>query len=392
MATVRTMGAAPKNFMSRGEQVKALYSKGVKVWPTEPIIADFFITINSGTDRVFILPTSGRLNNVNNSYSWIVDWGDGTSTSHGGTGTTTSGITHTYPAANTSYNIKIKPQNPSELGWLRAFGFTTSTTGSNTTANKAKVLAVGGQLTEQMVRTASTNNYVCAYMFYRCENLTMSSTFQLPQNITSVGNLFCSGMFQYCASLTMNAIFQLPQSLTSVGAQFCYDMFLGCSNLTMNSIFQLPRGLINTSTDFCSSMFGECSSLTMNSIFQLPPNITTAGAQFCYAMFNGCVNLTFNSVFQLPQNITSVGIYFCNSMFQVCTSITTGVTHFFGAFTTTQAQLNQSGVYGTTFYGCSALTETLTDIPQLKMTPNTARQTFRGAPADLIAPLHANWK
>lgn len=241
---------------------------------------DFSITVNSGSDSQFILPTSGRLNNTNNSYNWIVDWGDGTISEHSGTGTTTTGITHIYPSADTNYRIKIKPINPGELGWLRAFGFTDSTTtGSNLQENKNKIIEVDGLLTEQMIRTKNTDNYVCAYMFRDCTKLTMGQQFNLPQEIISVGS------------------------------HFCYSMFYGNSSLTINSIFQIPQNIISFQYYFCSAIFRLCPSITTGVInffgtLKLPQEILDVGggglgASF-YRSFGSCFNLT-DILIDIPQ-------------------------------------------------------------------------------------------
>lgn len=50
---VKTMGVVPRNIMSKGVQVKALYSKGVKVWPS---VSEFLYT---GTVQNFIAPQTG---------------------------------------------------------------------------------------------------------------------------------------------------------------------------------------------------------------------------------------------------------------------------------------------------------------------------------------------
>lgn len=273
--------------------------------PIEPIDTDFSITVNSGADASFILPTSGQ-GNIEHSYDWIVDWGDGTTSEHRGTvNYHGAGIMHNYPQSNTLYKIKINPRSQNELGWLRSFGFSanaTNKTGSNAASNKAKVMIVDGQLTEQMVSASEIENSILTRTFSECTNITMGQSFNLPQNITSVGDSFCTRTFDGCTSLMMNNVLQIPQGITSTGNAFCAGTFAGC------------------------------------------------------------------------------------------TSLTTGVIRFFGSFAMTQFDLNLSSVYYQTFYNCSALTETLSDIPQLQMNPNSRRYTFQGCPPDIIAPLHVNWK
>ncbi|MCL2150130.1 MAG: leucine-rich repeat domain-containing protein, partial [Dehalococcoidia bacterium] len=325
----------------------------------------FEVTVPAG--GTFRIPVSGRLNNINNSYNWNIDWGDGNTQTASGTGSTTSaGIPHTYTTAGI-YIITITP-NASTDAWLKAFGFYDGTSGANVQTNKEMVTKIVSPLTPLMTRTqtqlnagtAPTNEWY--YAFYQCINLTMgpdftfsaswnditrvgdsfvrnlfsgcsgdaftmNSVFNFPQGITTVGDNFAQLMFSSCrgASFTMNSVFNLPQDIATVGNRFASQMFQECRGaaFTMNSVFNLPQSITDFVGDsFASSMFFRCygSAFTMNSIFNFPQGITTVGDYFAYCIFRECYGsaFTMSSVFSLPQGITTVGNSFASSMFYQC--------------------------------------------------------------------------
>lgn len=174
------------------------------LFPKPPAPPDEWLelTINSWHDKKFTLPTSGRVNDTDNPYAWIVDWGDGTVENCTGTGKVESGIQHTYPNSNTVYTVVIRPQNPNEAGWLRAFGFSGEMMGFT---GRDRVVSVNGVLTENMIRVGATDTNVCAYWFNGCTNLT-AITLSLPQTITAVGERFAYSMFADCIALKTGAV------------------------------------------------------------------------------------------------------------------------------------------------------------------------------------------
>ena len=362
--------------------------------PQEPT-ESFKFTVNSGEDSSFILPLAGNeVRTYASDYDLLVDWGDESEPEVvQGTSSANHGVSHTYANANQNYQITIQPNGDTD-GWGVAFGFGFGSEGCNVQTNKDKIISLDSPLTKSMVSKNGELDGICYHMFEGCTNLTMGASFNLPQNITSVGSNFARYMFEGCTNLTMGASFNLPQGITSVGIMFCQNMFNGCTNLTMNEVFQLPQGIISAVNYFCQGMFNGCSKLTMNSVFNLPQGITSVRNYVCQNMFNGCSNLTMNEVFQLPQGITYAGNSFCNAMFNGCTNLVSGIQHFFGNLVLSQGELNKSGVFNSTFATCTGINEEISadTIPQLAISPTATNECFKSANSTAIANCPTNWK
>ena len=299
------------------KKVKVFLSRKIE----EPVLEEQFkFTVNSGDDSSFILPLSGSsIRKTSTNYDLLIDWGDDSEPEVSqGTSSANFGISHTYPEANTNYQITIKPNGDTD-GWGSAFGFAYTTSNCNTQTNRDKVISLDSPLTKSMVQKSGANDYICAGLFYKCSNVVMGDEFNLPQDLETVGNNFAHNMFYGCKLLTMGKNFNLPQSLTSVGDNFCQDMFdyyysSGTSLLNMNEVFTMPQNLTSVGNKFCYEMFNKCKSLTMNSVFNMPQKLKSVPDEFCYNMFGGCTNMNMNDVFTMPQSLTSVGNKFCNLM------------------------------------------------------------------------------
>lgn len=319
----------------------------------------FKFTINSGTDSSFIIPTSGQSAtlNDNNYYNWNIDWGDGTienytGQSDGGNGTCT-GISHTYPQANTNYQITIKP-NTAQLGWLQCFGFYgPGGTNSSSATNKQKMLTLDSLLTKNAIANKTYTVGICMYMFIECSNLNMGPEFNLPFDLmTAAGNCF-QGMFIYCSSLTMNDIFTLPKLLIEPGPYFAQEMFGGCTSLTMNDNFNINHITTLNHDGMFAYMFTNCTSLDLNDIFHisLDSRIREYGNNFFNNTFNGCTSLTKIN--------DEIGTIFLNKIgnnafymaFANCTNLTGNI-----SIRTNGDTIGNNCLYGT-FYECPNITE-----------------------------------
>lgn len=175
------------------------------------------LTVNSGADKSFSVPTSGMPNGSSTRYFWIIDWGDGSTGEENGTGTVGNSIQHDYPYADATYIITIKPQEwPSaipgdEPGWFEAFGFGIADSGSSaeTSENMAKLLYVDGILDDYAINASSSG--ACWTMFSDCKNLKMGPNFNFRITKTEAKGMFAAAMFSNCTSLVVNDVFTFPQ-------------------------------------------------------------------------------------------------------------------------------------------------------------------------------------
>lgn len=103
------------------------------------------------------------------------------------------------------------------------------------------------------------------YMFYECDQLSITS---LPSTITSIGNY----AFYYCSNL---ALASLPPRLTSIGD---YAFYRCEHNLKLTS---LP----STITSIGNAAFAKCSALISITFEGTPTTIQNSA-------FKNCVNLT----------------------------------------------------------------------------------------------------
>lgn len=318
----------------------------------------FKFTINSGSDNSFIIPTSGRSAalNDNNHYNWNIDWGDGTIENYTGQSDnwdgTCTGISHTYPQANTNYQITIKP-NTTQSGWLQCFGFYgPGGTNSSSATNKQKMLTLDSPLTKNAIANKTYTVGICMYMFIECSNLNMGPEFNLPFDLLTVaGNCF-QGMFIYCSSLTMNDIFTLPKLLTSPGPYFAQEMFGGCTSLTMNNSFNIDHITTLNYDGMFAYMFTNCTSLDLNDTFHINLNssIKEYGNDFFSNTFNGCTSLTkinddIGTIF-----LDKIGNNVFYMSFANCTNLTGDISIRFNCDT-----IGNNCLYGT-FYECPNIT------------------------------------
>jgi glutathionyl-hydroquinone reductase len=117
----------------------------------------------TGTTTTFSIPTSGNVNNTGNSYNWIIDWGD-QSTEQTVSGTSSrwsDGIPHDYASSGGAkqYQITVRPNNPTDVGWFNAFGLYSD----NTSSNMAKFRSIDTPLTDNMRTAGATFRF--AFMF-----------------------------------------------------------------------------------------------------------------------------------------------------------------------------------------------------------------------------------
>jgi hypothetical protein len=270
--------------------------------------------VNSGSNSQFILPL--KYGNGKAQHDLMIDWGDGVIQETAGTAGITAqyqGLTHSYPAANTDYEIKIAgttylttAENSSYFG----LGFYGNTTGYNAATNKSKVKSLLGSPDFLLNASMPSRNYRYQYMFQNCAGLTELPATLLPSAVLE-DNCYAS-MFSGCAGLT-----ELPATLLPAKEleNFCYaSMFSGCAYLTELPATLLPADELK---NYCYwQMFYGCVRLTSIPATLLP---ATVMADSCYSsMFSGCTNLSF--IYMTPDWFT--GKTAQGSMFRNCAKIT----------------------------------------------------------------------
>jgi hypothetical protein len=211
------------------------YRNGVKVFGGESSQEDFEgfgMVVNSGADSQFILPL--RYGSGAAHHELAIDWGDGeVQVVTGGAGITAQyrGLTHSYPAANRDYDIKMvgstylgRAEDVSYFG----FGFHYTSTGYNVASNKAKVVGLFGS-PEYLISPAMSSKSYCYYgMFYGCSGLKELPVDLLPA--TAMVDECYKSMFWGCTGLK-----ELPAGLlpATTLARSCYkNMFYGCNGMT----------------------------------------------------------------------------------------------------------------------------------------------------------------
>jgi hypothetical protein len=146
----------------------------------------------------------------------------------------------------------------------------------------------------------------CAYMFYKCENLT-SATLSKFESATKTMSAYY--MFGNCGKLTSVNL----NSFKKIGYQSCQNMFYYCTALEFIDLSSLEE--IN-GNNACSGMFSYCSSLLSVDLRNLK---IVKGTSALSSMFDGCKKLPSISFPSLTTIDTNA---FGSSTFRNCTALT----------------------------------------------------------------------
>jgi hypothetical protein len=398
----------------------------------------FEVTIPNDGDA-FYIPTSCNSNPQgggelsDKSYNWVIDWGDGLSGTYTENSTTdgtlpsanrwvdspgiNDGVKHIYNAAGT-YRVSITPGG-STNAWLGSFGFNSQPYSGNVPShrqeNRDMITAIISEFTPLMMRTsAMTPPYVeWGMTFYKCSNLTTTGPgFSADyDSITDVNDYFGYSMFDGCTLLTMSDTFNLPQNITQVGEMAFCNMFDDCSGdaFNMNAIFTIPQGIATAPYSFAQSMFARCSgdAFTMNDVFNLPQTMTQQVGDHVFSnMFNGCSGdaFTMNEVFNIPQGMTTNwGSGFVSSMFADCNGQAFEINTVFRLPRVSQTELDDGADHYAVWHtflnirpqkrSAVSIINNPVALPATSPTlhPTTSSlDTFDSAFGD-IAVIHANW-
>ena len=313
---VNINGYEIKSAFSGGEPLKAIYSNGDKVWPTdEPVPVDWgglkFTALEEGEIGMTHVGTNKTTTKPNLSYSkngnYWVEWDY----------TPISVVTGDIVYFN-GINDRIG------LYFNRDYSTFTSTCKIAASGNIMSLLY--GNYFEGIISLIDKD---CCFhkLFENCSNLTTAP--ELPA--TSLSNMCYSDMFAGCTSLTTAPV--LPATILETDCYAC--MFSGCKGLTTAPA--LPATELKR---YCYlHMFSGCTSLTT-----APALPATTLANQCYVnMFSGCTSLTKAPA--LPATKLAVGCY--EDMFYKCTSL-------INAPELPATSLKQH-CYDFMFYGCTKL-------------------------------------
>ena len=318
----------------------------------------FVFTVNvPNGDLDFFIPLNGYsiLNTQNASYNWIINWGDGITETKSGVSSsaTTNWIQHNYLTSGI-YKIVIKPV-VNNYQWMKAWGFTTGTTGNaNIATNKNKIisfdyvtnkgfmqfntsygnyylgyLAVGTKITYPIneIQTVSEDNITNINssfrnsQYYNCSNLIIPAIEVLPNSVTSISDSFRNSQYYDCTNLTTTTPEVLPNSVTSVGDNFRNYQYYSCINISTPAIEVLPNSVTSISNNFRHSQYLSCVKLTITTPEVFPNSITSIGNSFRYWQYMSCSNLTTSAVEVLPDNITTIGNSFRYGQYQICNNL-----------------------------------------------------------------------
>ena len=271
----------------------------------EKPVSDPFITTWNMTSGAFTLLTQ------TGTYNALIDWGDGTSSTH-----TTGDPTHTYASAG-QYQIKITGQ----YNGLRINGDTTE---------RDKLIAVNNW------GNVGFTSFERA--FYGCSNLVSlpNGSITGAENVESFRNCFrvCTslttipnGLFDYCVNVTTfqscfydcTSLAAIPFDLFryTVNVTIFYVCFRGCTSLTAIPT-DLFKYTVNVTTfEYC---FRACKNLELpTSIFNLSALQTKQpNMEYCFYVFSTADSHT-GTVQPIWDYIT---ITVDNNCFQNCTALT----------------------------------------------------------------------
>jgi hypothetical protein len=261
-----------------------------------PFVPIMTMTVNTGTTNTFIVPISQHSGGTSQfaSYNVTIDWGDGNQTSSSGNASNNAGISHTYSAPGT-YTIGINGSN------LAGIGFSSGVSTSNAAANKAKLIAVSGNMSDAAFGTGAA--YSSYQRFYDCKALVDASGLTLPSR--TMLDHECYYMFEGCTALT-----KAPTLPSLTAGTYCYTRMFGGNT----SLVTPPAVPATTLATLCyNAMFTGCSAL------KTAPTLPalTAVAQCYLNMFYNCTSLTTAPI--LPATTVSTQSY--SYMFYNCSNM-----------------------------------------------------------------------
>jgi uncharacterized repeat protein (TIGR02543 family) len=254
-----------------------------------------------------------------------------------------------------------------------------------------------GSFNTEHITTVGTNSFV--YLFQAAKDLEElpSDSFRFGSGLTSVGGSFFYGTFTGAESLS-----SLPdgsfntEHFASVGEDVFTSTFSGTALESLPDDSFRFTGLTAAHVErFLMQTFYGVDTLTAlpAGSFVLASSVTSARF-FMYATFSGASKLStvpagsFN-----VQNISNVnGVSFMSSTFEGAGLTRQSIINVASSWNLSQTQLDNSGAFNNTFKdnpASGSLEDT--QVTQLLLNPNTARDTFTGTQLCTSSANYVNW-
>nr|WP_274963923.1 InlB B-repeat-containing protein [Bifidobacterium crudilactis] len=254
-----------------------------------------------------------------------------------------------------------------------------------------------GSFNTEHIAAVGTNSFV--YLFQGAKDLEElpSGSFRFGSGLTSVGGSFFFGTFIGAESLS-----SLPdgsfntEHFASVGEDVFNSTFSGTALESLPDDSFRFTGLTVTHVErFLMQTFNSVDTLTTlpAGSFVLASSVTSARF-FMYATFSGASKLSTVPVGSFNiQNISNVnGVSFMSSTFEGAGLTRQSIINVASSWNLSQTQLDNSGAFNNTFKdnpASGSLEDT--QVTQLLLNPNTARDTFTGTRLCTASVNYANW-
>jgi hypothetical protein len=254
-----------------------------------------------------------------------------------------------------------------------------------------------GSFNTEHIAAVGTNSFV--YLFQGAKDLEElpSGSFRFGSGLTSVGGSFFFGTFIGAESLS-----SLPdgsfntEHFASVGEDVFNSTFSGTALESLPDDSFRFTGLTVTHVErFLMQTFNSVDTLTTlpAGSFVLASSVTSARF-FMYATFSGASKLSTVPVGSFNiQNISNVnGVSFMSSTFEGAGLTRQSIINVASSWNLSQTQLDNSGAFNNTFKdnpASGSLEDT--QVTQLLLNPNTARDTFTGTRLCTSSANYANW-
>ena len=339
-----------------------------------------------GTATSFSIPTSG-LSGSAPTYSWIIDWGDGTpeQTVSGSSTPTSAGIGHDYASTGGpgEYQITIYSNGIAYNGWMDAFGFSNGVSGASIQSNKNMFKSIDSPITNDMRTSGISARY--ANMFYGARNAVgipsgLFDAVYTTDSVATMSSMFNSTFYGYAYNSTTASI---PAGLfSSIDTSTTYDtqnMFLGtfgqfAYNSTAGTIPDDLFSSLDTSnvalmnnmfnSTFYTYGYGSTVPTTATIPLGLFDTIDTSSADWTVGMFSNTFNgfAYTSTIATIPAGLFSTintsSSQYTNNMFNSTfwdygrfSPVMTIGANLFSSLDTSNS-LNTSGMFAQTFFNC----------------------------------------
>ena len=287
--------------------------------------------VENGNIQMLLQGTSASISVTSSIANYVIDWGDGSSSSATGTGNVS--YTHTY-VDDAFYQVDVRNHNGvafciGSTSCLIAYWSLGSSQVKNLSfASFSELMFLGNVFKNDINRTSAVELLIscisltnvdltplaswvnvtnCDSLLYGCRSLTSVDLTPLTSwvNVTN-----CSRLLQSCSSLTS---VDLTPLASWVEVTNCDSLLYGCSSLTSVDLTPLTSWANVTN---CSRLLQSCSSLTS---VDLTPLASWVNVTNCSRLLQSCSSLT--SVDLIPLS-SWVKVADCTYLLTGCRSLT----------------------------------------------------------------------